>query len=231
MILFIRRSGLIRYAARVNFDVACNMDFRAYPGDRQVCEVKFESFGYTSRQLSFAWSNSSNVNRNISLTQFDLSVLMQSSYDTGDYYDLSYPGLILKLYLDRKLSYHLVQSYAPSAVFLSVSWLALFVPPEQVAERLAVAMTMMLTLTTMFGSERQNVPRVSYITLLDVWMLACVLFVFLELSVFTIVLFLIHSKRDKQMLAVERAAKVALPTIFLTFNLVYWAVLLSPPKP
>ncbi len=43
----------MRYSARVNFDVACNMDFRAYPGDRQVCEVKFESFGYTDKQLIF----------------------------------------------------------------------------------------------------------------------------------------------------------------------------------
>ncbi len=30
------RNSVIRYAARVNFDVACNMDFRAYPGDLQV---------------------------------------------------------------------------------------------------------------------------------------------------------------------------------------------------
>ena len=112
-----RRSGLLRYAARVNFDVACNMDFRAYPGDRQFCEVKFESFGYTNRQLAFIWSNTSNVNGNISLTQFELRVSMKSVYDT-DYYDISYPGLILQLHLDRKLSYHLVQSYAPSAVFL-----------------------------------------------------------------------------------------------------------------
>ena len=26
---------MVRYAARVNFDVACNMDFRAFPGDSQ----------------------------------------------------------------------------------------------------------------------------------------------------------------------------------------------------
>ena len=41
---------------------------------------------------------------------------------------------------------------------------------NQVAERLAMSMTIMLTLTAMFASERQNVPRVSYITCLDIWM-------------------------------------------------------------
>ena len=33
---------------------------------------------------------------------------MQEKYSTS-YYDLSYPGLILKINLNRKLSYHLVQ--------------------------------------------------------------------------------------------------------------------------
>ena len=36
-----------------------------------------------------------------------------------------------------------------------MSWLALFVPPQSIAERLAMAMTIMLTLTAMFASERQ----------------------------------------------------------------------------
>ena len=35
---------------------------------------------------------------------------------------------------------------------------------------MAMSMTIMLTLTAMFASERQNVPRVSYITCLDIWM-------------------------------------------------------------
>mgnify|MGYP002056800038 CR=1 FL=1 len=31
---------------RINYDVACNMDFHKFPVDEQYCEVKFESFGY-----------------------------------------------------------------------------------------------------------------------------------------------------------------------------------------
>ena len=112
------RDGNIRYAARVNFDVACNMNFKSFPGDTQVrkgnlnlkskfrflilpnrekvCDIKFESFGYTTRQMSLRWHNTSTVNENISLAQFDLFVSMNSGYDT-DYYELAFPGLILQL--------------------------------------------------------------------------------------------------------------------------------------
>ena len=36
---------------RTNYDVACNMDFHKYPVDEQYCEVKYESFGLTSKQV------------------------------------------------------------------------------------------------------------------------------------------------------------------------------------
>ena len=78
----------------------------------------------------------------------------QDTYDTG-YYDLNYPGLILKVVLRRKLAYHLIQTYMVSSVFLTISWLALFLPPASIAERLAIAMTILLTLTSMFASERR----------------------------------------------------------------------------
>ena len=52
----IYNNSRIRYATRVNFDVACVMDFHKYPKDVQTCEIKLESFGYTSKQMQFKWT-------------------------------------------------------------------------------------------------------------------------------------------------------------------------------
>ena len=38
--------------SRINYDVACSMDFHRFPVDEQYCEVKFESFGFTNKQVS-----------------------------------------------------------------------------------------------------------------------------------------------------------------------------------
>ena len=87
------------------------------------------------------------------------------SYAT-DYYDLAYPGLIMKvkkslflklipcsqLHLKRQVNYHVVQTYIPSTVFVVVAWLSLFVPPESVPGRVGMGMTTLLTLTAMFSS-------------------------------------------------------------------------------
>merc|ERR1719419_449983 len=54
-----------------------------------------------------------------------------------------------------------------------------------------MGMTTLLTLTAMFSAVRQNVPKVSYVSFLDIWMLICMLFVFsciLEFIIVTVLL-------------------------------------------
>jgi hypothetical protein len=72
-----------------------------------------------------------NINTNISLPQFHLSVELGHEYAT-DYYDLSYPGVIMRVILSRKMSFHIIQTYIPSAMFVALAWLTIFIPPEQV---------------------------------------------------------------------------------------------------
>ena len=71
---------------------------------------------------------------------------------------------------------------------MTVAWLSLFLPPECIPGRVAMAMTTLLTLAAMFGAVSQNTPRVSYVSFLDVWMCSCVVFVFLTLLEYVIVL-------------------------------------------
>ena len=51
-------------------------------------------------------------------------------------------------------------------------------------------MTTMLTLSAMFGSLTSITPPISYTTRLDIWMIACIVFVFATLMEFTTVIFL-----------------------------------------
>ena len=41
-------------------------------------------------------------------------------------------GIIMKIHLTRHLGYHMVQTYIPSMVFVTLSWMALFVSAENI---------------------------------------------------------------------------------------------------
>jgi hypothetical protein len=76
-------------------------------------------------------SEGNNINQNISLPQFDLEVKLGDDYAT-DYYDQAYPGVIMRIVLRRKMSFHIMQTYIPSSIFVALAWLSAFIPPEQV---------------------------------------------------------------------------------------------------
>ena len=53
-----------------------------------------------------------------------------------------------------------------------------------------MGMTTLLTLASMFGSLTSITPPISYYTKLDIWMISCMVFVFLTLAEFTLVIIL-----------------------------------------
>ena len=87
--------------------------------------------------------------------------------------------------------------------------------------------TTLLTLTAMFGAVRSNVPRVSYISLLDVWMFVCIVFVFLVIIHFVAVISLLRNNRKKTADTLEHFGIITIPILFLIFNGVYWHTLVD----
>ena len=95
--------------------------------------------------------------------------------------------------------------------------------------RVGMAMTTMLTLTAMFGAVRQNVPKVSYVTLLDIWMVVCIVFIFGCIVEFTVVSTLLKHGRKEISERTEKTCRFTIPLIFAAFNIIYWPILLAVP--
>ena len=51
---------------------------------------------------------------------------------------LIYPGLGVKLELNRHLGFHLTQSYMPSTMFVIVGWISFMVPSDAIPGRMVV---------------------------------------------------------------------------------------------
>ena len=88
--------------------------------------------------------------------------------------------------------------------------------------RAGMGMTTLLVLTAMFGSTRGSVPKVSYSTYLDIWMVTCIIFVFVSLIEFTVVHSLYRKNNKKLGIWVENFTQIAMPIVFLLFNTCYW---------
>ncbi|XP_060572140.1 glycine receptor subunit alpha-2-like isoform X2 [Ruditapes philippinarum] len=179
--------GTVQYSARVTGSFFCVMNLRRYPFDTQICKMEFESYGQTTKNLRFKWSNEPlTMGKGIKFPQFDLVTTETYNCDK-EYFGIAFPCVGLKFVLERNYAYHIIQIYVPSILIVILSWVNFWLDCTSVPGRVSLALLTVLTMTTQSSGARSNLPRVSYIKAIDVWMAACLTFVFLGLLEFAYV--------------------------------------------
>ncbi|XP_037091151.1 glycine receptor subunit alphaZ1-like [Pollicipes pollicipes] len=127
---------------------------------------------------------------NMKIAQFSLEELTAEppgilNYTTGQFSTLS-----ARFRLNRENGYHLLQTYIPTIMIVSISWVSFWL--EQTATPARVTLTIVtLALWPVAYSDADNVTfafaPVSYLKAIDVWIGVCMFFVFGALLEFVLV--------------------------------------------
>ncbi|XP_053400666.1 glycine receptor subunit alpha-3-like [Mercenaria mercenaria] len=178
-LIHIYPDGTVQYSARVTGVFSCLMHLQTYPFDEQSCYFEVESYGHSTESMTFVWSeNPVSLAKDITFPQFSLSKI--NSYNCEkDYYGIVYPCIGVEFVLDRNYEYYLVQIYVPSILTVLLSWVNFWLDCEATPARISLGLLTVLTMATQSSGVRANLPRVSYIKAIDVYMAACITFVFL----------------------------------------------------
>ncbi|KAL4230981.1 Glycine receptor subunit alpha-3 [Mactra antiquata] len=179
--------GRIQYSLRISATIKCNFDLRKFPLDTQHCSVEMESYGYTTDTLRFEWdSKSVSKSKNMRIPQFFLQDLTTSQCDKT-YYGVSYSCVSFEFSMKRSQGYYITQVFIPSCLIVFLSWVSFWLDIDAVPARISLGLLTVLTMTTQSAGSRNNLPKVSYLKAIDVWMASCLGFVFLALVQFAYV--------------------------------------------
>ena len=147
--------GEILYGMRFTSTLACMMDLRRYPLDRQNCTVEVESYGYTQADVIMRWKNGRasvlDLDK-VQLPQFTIVNHDTVSYglylatgsirekrSTSDFSRLGvYQRLSLSFALQRNIGYFLFQTYLPSILIVVLSWVSFWINHEATSARVAL---------------------------------------------------------------------------------------------
>ncbi|XP_077869860.1 glycine receptor subunit alpha-3-like [Saccoglossus kowalevskii] len=197
-------NGTIIYDIRVSVTLSCSMHLHKFPMDKQSCGMQIETFGYTTKDVIIQWdeTNPVYVAKDLELPQFSLGITNVSrcytNYPLGDY------GCLQIVFpLHRELTYYILETYAPSALLVILSWVSFWMHIDATPARASLGITTVLTLTTLSSGARDALPKVSYTKAIDVWMAGCSLFVFAALIEFATVNFL-HRTAERSELAMVK---------------------------
>lgn len=99
----------------------------------------------------------------------------------------AFPCLEIRFFLRRELGFYLIQLYLPSALIVVLSWVSFWINVDGSPARVSLGLLTVLTLTTQSTSTRAQLPRVSYVKALDIWLSMCLVFAFSSLIEYAIV--------------------------------------------
>ncbi|XP_063999584.1 gamma-aminobutyric acid receptor subunit gamma-3 isoform X2 [Pogoniulus pusillus] len=91
--------------------------------------------------------------------------------------------VVMTIYFDlsRRMGYFTIQTYIPCILTVVLSWVSFWIKKDATPARTALGITTVLTMTTLSTIARKSLPRVSYVTAMDLFVTVCFLFVFAAL--------------------------------------------------
>ena len=107
------------------------------------------------------------------LTMFTLSNLTLAKEENRN---MVYMAIKLK----RKVVTELVTTYFPTILLLLITFTTIFFDKDLFGDAIAVNLTIMLVMTTIFTSKIEELPPTSDMKMIDIWLISCLVIPFLE---------------------------------------------------
>ena len=86
----------------------------------------------------------------------------------------------MALKLKRKVATELLTTYLPTILLLLITFVTIFFDKDLFGDVIAVNLTIMLVMTTIFTSKIEELPPTSDMKMIDVWLIFCLVVPFLE---------------------------------------------------
>jgi hypothetical protein len=132
------------------------------------------------------------------------------------------PGLVLEFEATRQFSYYLVQVLLPLIAIIMMSWTVFWVDPSVIPARMSVVVTAMLTIIAYRFALGSMVPKLSYLTRLDWFLLGATMLVLLALVAVAATSYFVSHQRNRPVVLINRWSRVIFPAAFLALIGVLW---------
>ena len=95
--------------------------------------------------------------------------------------------ILMKIVLKRKITTEMLTTFLPTILLLLITFTSILFDKELFGDALAVNLTIMLVMTTIFTSKIEELPSTSDTKMIDIWLIGCLLVPFTEVVLRTVI--------------------------------------------
>uniref|UniRef100_A0AC34QWA8 Uncharacterized protein n=1 Tax=Panagrolaimus sp. JU765 TaxID=591449 RepID=A0AC34QWA8_9BILA len=188
-------NGTLFYDCRISLTVICMLNLARYPLDSQSCNLRILSYAYDVDQLMLRWSDGTPIDINPEIKMPDMRLRKLEHASRNDTYATGIWSCALVIFkIDRELMHHIIQTYIPSGLIVTISFFSFWLDVDSVPGRVSLSITTILTVATQNSAAKMALPQASDLKAIDIWMGVCLTFVFSTMIEFTVVNFCVRRK-------------------------------------
>lgn len=234
--------GALSLTSRFHGTFAAPMDLHDFPFDHQVLPVEIESVVFTAPQMVFGYPGSQPGKRGwtaslkpeemlgtgVRLPEWNIDAVQVRELDR--YYkfeDASYSRYRIEVLVSRRSGFYVWKVIAIEAIIVVLSWLVFLMDAGEIGNRSAVSVTLLLATVAFSYVVSGITPRISYLTLLDWFLLGCFSLISLSALETGAVYLLQRRGKDAVTARIDRWSLVVFPVSFLLLNLLLWGPVIA----
>lgn len=220
--------GTVTYRQRFQGQFSSPMQVVDFPFDRHECQFRFATLGYTESEIRFEnreFADVSGMARRLLIADWDVGPwsVATEPYQLAPH-EPKRAGFVFKFMAKRHAGFYVLKIVLPLVFIVLMSWVVFWIDPVHVSSQMTVAATAMLTLIAYRLSYEGYLPRVSYLTRMDTFMLGSTILVLLSLVEVAISNNLAMADKKVAAVRVDRWSRVLFPVVFAA--LLVWSLVL-----
>lgn len=220
--------GTVTYRQRYVGSFSQPLRLQSFPFDRQIFHIQFVAIRYQPNEVAFVpdenWIRDGiqqAAGTSPSLTLADWTV---ERWDAkASVYALTprmqYSGYVFEFTARRNVEYYILKVILPLVLIVMMSWSVFWTEPTNSNTQFSIAVTSMLTLIAYRFAVDTQLPRLPYMTRLDVFFLVSTLLVFLSLIEVLVTTILDNNDQLLRAKKLDRYCRVIFPAVFLLVSI------------
>jgi len=207
--------GNVVYIQRLSGSFSARLDLRNFPFDTQQLDFRLTFPDFDPQRLELVPDNDmSGILRDMSIAGWNVGGWHLRSDPINVLRNITRSSALMSFEAQRSTGYYLWKIIFPLVLIVFMSWTVFWISPENAGPPIGLATTSMLTLIAYRFILGSQLPRVSYLTLLDYFILGSTVLVFMALLEVVITSGLAQAGKTAQAHRLQRVARFVFPLLF-----------------
>lgn len=196
---------------------------QSFPFDRQTFRVQLVAVRYQSNEVMFVpdqvWirdglKEAGGISPSVTLPDWTIEKWEVKPLVYALAPRHQYSSYAFEFTASRNVQYYILKVILPLVLIVMMSWAGFWIDPVNANSQISVAVTSMLTLIAYRYAVDTQVPRLPYMTRIDLFFLVSTLLVFFSLIEVLVTTILDNNQQTKLAKRIDRYCRVIFPVIF-----------------